>query len=94
MIVSQSENFDHELQIGISIPKKKISKAVNRNLLKRRINEIVRIKKFELYPVLKKSKTNLHIFIIFSSSKIVNSINLEKDIFLIFEKIKFEISIK
>jgi ribonuclease P protein component len=46
-------NSEFPVQVLISIPKKKFKRAVDRNLLKRRIREIYRIQKSEdLFPFL------------------------------------------
>lgn len=41
--------LEYPLQVGVSVPKRKFKKAVERNLLKRRIKEAYRLKKAEVY---------------------------------------------
>ena len=49
----ESLSTENPVQVLISVPKKKFKRAVDRNLLKRRIREIYRLQKLEqLYPFL------------------------------------------
>ena len=92
IIIDFSEENNSGIKIGISIPKRKIPKAVDRNLLKRRIREIVRLQKNQFLSSTEISKKNINIFIVFRSSKILKSSILEKDIYSIFKKINEHIS--
>ncbi len=64
------------LQVAISIPKKKIRKAVDRTLLKRRTREIFRLQKQGLYEALGNGKS-VHLFIIYVSDKVLPYSTLE-----------------
>lgn len=65
--------------IGISIPRKKIKKAVQRNLLKRRIREAWRLHKHTLYPLIPEQH-QLHLFIIYRNHGIANFADIEQTI--------------
>ncbi len=58
-------------QILISIPKRKIKKAVDRNLLKRRTREAYRKQKQQLYDFLPENETTLRIALVYISEEIL-----------------------
>ncbi|NOY37013.1 MAG: ribonuclease P protein component [Chlorobi bacterium] len=80
-----SQRFPAETAIGI--PKKKIRKAVHRNLLKRRIREAYRTNKFLLYDSLKNKNLFLSLFILYQDDKIIPFRDIEEKVVLILQKI-------
>jgi ribonuclease P protein component len=65
-------------QIAISVPKRSFKKAVDRNLIKRRIREAFRKNKHNLYSFLELKKRNIVFIIIFREVNIPDYTNTEK----------------
>lgn len=57
------------LLLGVGVGTKNFSKAVHRNLLKRRVREAWRLQKNELAETLDRLGTGLHVFIICTTSE-------------------------
>jgi ribonuclease P protein component len=68
---------EYPVRVAISVPKKKIRRAVDRNLMKRRIREAYRLNKEIIYQPLKNREMNISLLILFLS-----------DEFLTFEKLE------
>lgn len=80
-IVWLRESLSSEIpaQVLISVPKKKFKRAVDRNLLKRRIREIYRLQKSEkLYPFLSEHSVTMIIGINYIGNEIGDYTFLEK----------------
>lgn len=79
----QVENItDVNCQVLISVSKKKIKKAVDRNLLKRRIREVYRLNSFELKQQLNKFNKQISIAIIYQSNEVLEYKLIESKIIL------------
>lgn len=63
------------LQVGISVPKKKIKSAVNRNLIKRRTKEAWRLQKAVLTQHSK--PFTIQVFLIYQSPEIFNFVKIK-----------------
>lgn len=80
-------------QILISIPKKRFKKAVDRNLLKRRIREIYRLNKSELlYPFLNQRSEKIILGINYIGNEIAEYPSLEKKFISAIQRLKKNIS--
>ena len=80
-------------QILISIPKKRFKKAVDRNLLKRRIREIYRLNKSEmLYPFLNQRSEKIILAINYIGNEISEYASLEKKFISAIQRLKKNIS--
>jgi ribonuclease P protein component len=82
IIWQQEELFNPELyaQIGISVSKRKIKKAVERNRIKRKIKEIYRKNKILLYNPLKEFKQSIYFMVIYNSAEDLNYKDMEKEL--------------
>jgi ribonuclease P protein component len=71
------------IRIAFSVPKKRFPLAVDRNQIKRKINEIYRLHKSKWYALL---KDRYVILLIFTSSEKMSSFALENKLILLFNR--------
>ena len=83
LVYLTSNSDDNWFNILISVPKKKIKLACARNLLKRRIKEVIRRKKEKYILELKDKKKQLKIAFIYNSEKVITYKDIEEKINLI-----------
>ena len=77
--LSSEANSEFPVQVLISIPKKKFKRAVDRNLLKRRIREIYRIQKSEnLFPFFNERSEKIVLGINYIGNEIAEYASMEK----------------
>lgn len=67
------ESETPKIQIAVSVPKKLVKKANNRNLIKRRMREAFRLNQYQL-----NTSQNLEIMFIYSTSEIMDYAKIEK----------------
>lgn len=76
-------------QILVSVPKKKFKKAVDRNLLKRRMRELYRLHKSEdLYPFLKEHSVKMLLAINYIGNNVAEYAFMEKKFKNALERLK------
>jgi ribonuclease P protein component len=76
--LSSRRGVGGEAQLGISVPKKKFAKAVDRNTIKRRIRESFRKNKHPLYEILKKKNLSIALMIIYIAKEELPYQEIEK----------------
>ena len=84
------ENNDSKYSIAqtlISVPKRNISLATKRNVLKRRINEAFRLNKEKLYAKLNESNKQINIAIIYQKQEIQTYKIIEQKINLLLSRL-------
>ena len=82
-----SQNTQGELRFGISIPKKKFKRAVDRNEIKRLVKEAIRLNKTFLQESLYTKEISLHIMVVCYFDKIPDYISVEKRIKQLLERL-------
>jgi len=75
-------------QILVVVPKKKIRKAVDRNLIKRRMREAYRKNKKEFYHFLTDQNSNCALAIIYTSNEIASYTEIEEKIILVLQRLQ------
>ncbi len=78
---------DAPVKIIISVSKKKLAKAIDRNLIKRRIKEAYRKNKQELIKTCNNNNIGLNIAFVYLNNEIKNYDSIEKKIVLSLQKI-------
>ena len=71
------EKVEGMLQMGVSVGKRHFKRAVDRNLLKRRIREAYRKQKLELIENLMVSGLSMDIFFVYSNARISDYSEIE-----------------
>ena len=87
VVYSTSNSYDNWFNILVSVPKKKIKLACTRNLLKRRIKEVIRRKKGKYILKLKDKKKHVKIAFIYNSEKVLTYKVIEEKINLILQRL-------
>jgi ribonuclease P protein component len=64
--------------MAVSVPKRLFKRAVDRNLLKRRIREAYRLNKKELYGLVEQKNLTLHLLIQYQHKEIADFRSIEK----------------
>lgn len=91
LFLNNANTDDSNLQIAISVPKKKIASAVKRNLIKRRIREAFRTQNGNLMSQLEKQDRKIIIMIIYSHTKPQNYSLIKSKISLTLQRLSNQI---
>jgi ribonuclease P protein component len=84
---TQKGNLEFPAQIMISIPKRNIAKANQRNLLKRLVREAYRKQKQILYKALSKQEKQINFAIIYLKSNIIKNKEVELEINVVLNRL-------
>lgn len=90
MLVSKQvtlDTFTPNVQVLIVVPKKKIKKAVDRNIVRRRLKEAYRQNKHKLNNALALNKKKLTIAFIYLENKPLDYQTLEKKIIVLLDRL-------
>ena len=86
------EGVEGNLQMGVSVGKRHFKRAVDRNLLKRRIREAYRKQKHELKETLTALGISMDIFFVYSNARISDyaeiDLAMQQGLTILLEKIK------
>jgi ribonuclease P protein component len=75
------------ISFAIVVPKRFFKRATQRNLLKRKMREAVRLHKHELAPYFEENAGNVVLFIKYDSSQVKEYVDIEKAIVWAFRKL-------
>jgi ribonuclease P protein component len=92
LYVRQQPASGARMAVLISVPKKKIKQAVNRNCIKRHVREAYRLNKNELTTLLAGQQTGLLIAFIFVGNTLSDHISIESSIKRTFLELKARLS--
>ncbi len=78
--IIESASQTSGVKAGFSVPKRKFKRAVDRNLLKRKMREAYRLNKSELIELAHKKEIQISIFFIYSSATIHDYNQIERSL--------------
>ena len=85
--IEHKNKKDDLAQTLISVPKRNVNLASNRNVLKRRINEAFRLNKTRLCTALKERNKHIHIAVIYQKEEIKSYKLIEEKINLLLSRL-------
>lgn len=87
ILFSVREDGDIQARVAISVPKRLFKRAVDRNLLKRRIREAYRLNKEFFYTRLEEMNLKLNLVIQYQHKEILDFTSIEKGLQKVLEKL-------
>ena len=83
----------YPIQLGVSVPKKIFKRAVDRNIMKRRMREIYRLNKIEINQFLISQKKAIHVMIVYTNKTMMSTSELTPYILDVLNKIEKRMTI-
>lgn len=84
-------NSDSTLKMAVSVPKKKIPNATDRNKIKRLVREAFRINKTIIQQPLEAKNVKLHLMLVYSQSSIISMSEIEDKISVTLQRLAEQI---
>jgi len=93
VVTDLKEESEWPLKMGVTVPKKKVKLAVNRNLIKRRIREAYRLNKLPLQSKLSThSSKSLNVMFIYIEKEPKDYKTIEKGVIKLLKKLEARLS--
>jgi len=89
-LFTEEKQEEYPIHVLISVSKKKIKKAISRNLIKRRVREGYRQNKSGFYSFLQNKELNCTFAIVYVASEIIEYSEIEQKIILILQRLETE----
>ncbi len=89
--VKTKQNQTLPVQLGISVPKRSFAKAVDRNILKRRIREAYRKNKHLLYELMQKKNLSIALMVIYIAKEELPYQEIEKKMVVSLQRMEAQI---
>jgi len=86
--ITQKTSQPALLRIAISVPKRRIKKAVDRNRIKRLVREAFRLQKKKLIPFLKEKNQGMDILLVYTGDLNITFTVMQDKIMLILQRLK------
>ncbi len=86
--VAHTPALSPPLRIAISVPKRKVKNAVDRNRMKRLVRESYRLQKHALIPFLEERKVSLDVLLVFTGNLNITFTLVQDKIILILQRLK------
>jgi ribonuclease P protein component len=84
-------NSDYTLKMAVSVPKKKIPNATDRNKIKRLVREAFRKNKIIIQQPLEAKNVKLHLMLVYSQSSIISMSEIEDKISVTLQRLAEQI---
>jgi ribonuclease P protein component len=80
IFIEVPQGLNSPCRVVFSVPKRNFKKAIDRNLIKRRIREVYRNHKHILYQQLTDKQKSIHVYIIYTSKEVISFDELKENL--------------